>query len=413
MARGTGVPGEGAAAPGTGGVAGTPAPARADWRWPALDGMRAVAVIAVAMYHIGVLPGGYLGVDVFFVLSGFLITSLLLREWDRRGRISFRDFYARRALRLFPALGCVLVVAAGFAWLLYLAGGVGDRQNARATLGAMPWVIGFAANWVRALDPSGPIGSLGALGHTWSLAVEEQFYLAWPALLTVTVRRCLSRKAVAVTLAILAVADMVYRGVLAQAGAGYDRIYYGADTHCDGLLIGCALAFWMASRQHQVASRPARWLLRCAAWAGAAVLGVVFAIGQQADAALAISAAVLATAAIVLAVVRREVPGGIGRLLCSRPAARIGQLSYGLYLWQYVTLAAAEALVVPATGYHPGGGAGRLLLAAALTASLGASYAAAAFSYRYIEAPALALRQRLRTERLRAPADGSVGQPIA
>src|SRR5215472_11851319 len=180
-------------------------------RWPGLDGMRAVAVIIVALYHIGVLPGGYLGVDVFFVLSGFLITSLLIREWDKRGRISFRDFYARRALRLFPALSCLLVAAGVFAGVVYLAGGTGYLPYARATLGAIPWVLGFAGNWVRALDPSGPIGSLGALGHTWSLAVEEQFYLAWPALFGAVMRRRPSCSAMALALALLAVGDMVYR----------------------------------------------------------------------------------------------------------------------------------------------------------------------------------------------------------
>jgi peptidoglycan/LPS O-acetylase OafA/YrhL len=365
-----------------------------DARWPALDGMRAVAILAVLMYHLGLLPGGYLGVDVFFVLSGFLITSLLLREWDGRGRISFRDFYARRVLRLFPALSCLLVASVVFAGLLYLADGTGDRSYARATLGAIPWVVGFAGNWIRALGPSGAASALGALGHTWSLAVEEQFYLVWPALFGALMRRCPRRSAVALSLAILAIADMIYRGELAHLGLGYDRIYYGADTHCDGLMLGCSIAFWLASGRQPVASMAVRRLIKGAAWTGAAVLFVLTAIGQQADAAVDISAAVLATVSIVVAIVVREVPLTLDRLLCSRPAVRIGQRSYGLYLWQYIMFAAAEALVAPSTGFYQGGIAPRLLFATAMTAALGATFVAAALSYRYVERPALAIKKR-------------------
>jgi len=199
---------------------------------------------------------------------------------------------------------------------------------------------------------------------------------------------------------------MAYRAGLAHLGAGYDRVYYGADTHCDGLLLGCSAAFWLASRQGRPVGRTAAALLRAAAAVGAAALGALALAGNQADAAADISIAAVATTMIVAAIAASQLPRAMERLLCSRTAVQLGRRSYGLYLWQYLLLAAAEAVVVPATGYYPGGAAGRFLFALALTTGLAATFAAALLSYRYVEAPALAAQRRFRW-----PASGEPAPP--
>jgi peptidoglycan/LPS O-acetylase OafA/YrhL len=376
-------------APGAGGGL---QPAR---HWPALDGLRAVAVLAVMFVHVGVLPGGYLGVDVFFVLSGFLITSLLIGEWDQRGgRISFRDFYARRVLRLFPALGCVIVASVMLAGLLEAAGGIHDRPHARATLDAIPWVLVFTGNWARALDSSRVTSSLGLLGHTWSLAVEEQFYVLWPMLFVLLVRSRFSRLWLALSLALIAVADMSYRAVAADGWYPYHRIYYGTDTHSDGLLIGCAAAFWLASGQSSRLHRATGPMFTSVAWLGAAVLMILFGLLDQTAMPIEISAAVLATGAVVTGVVTGNTPAVLERILCSGWAVRIGRRSYGLYLWQYVILQAAEALCAHTTGIYPAAGERRLAFAVILAAAIAVSFILTELSYRFVELPALRLKRR-------------------
>lgn len=361
--------------------------------WTALDGLRAVAVLAVIGIHVGVLPGGYLGVDVFFVLSGFLITTLLVREWDAHGgRISFRNFYLRRALRLFPALGCVILAAAALAWALGVAGGPGDRPYADATLAAIPWVIAFAGNLNQVLHP----GLVDALGHTWSLAVEEQFYLLWPAALVLLMRRRVSRNRLALALALLAVAVMAYRGFLSAClGYGHDRIYYATDTHADGLLLGCALGLWLASPQPAWLRVAPAWSLRAAAWLAAVLLAVLFVFAGPASAAFAISGAVLASAVAVTAIVTGQAPMALNRPLASRWAVWLGRRSYGLYLWNPLLLAAAEAICSPYTGIFPAAmGTRRLVFAVALAVAIIGTFLVAGASYRFAELPALRLKRR-------------------
>ena len=367
--------------------------------WRGLDGLRAVAVIAVIADHAYVFSGGYLGVDVFFVLSGFLITTLLIDEWDRRGgRISFSAFYARRVLRLFPALAVLLVVTAAIAGLLLAGNPTYDRPFAAATFDAIPAVALFAGNWVRAVDSSSVTGSLGLLGHTWSLAVEEQFYLIWPAVFAVLARRRIGRGGLAALLGLAAVADMAYRAVAHAHGYGNDRIYFGADTHCDGLLAGCALAFWLASAGPaglgQLGRLP-RLLLRRAAWPAAVVLAALLVFASWPGLALETSGAVLATALLVAAVAAGELPAPIGAMLGSELAVAIGRRSYGIYLWQYVLIALAQLLCAPYTGTFPvPAGPRRLVFSVALAAAAAAAFAAAQLSYRYVELPALRRKRR-------------------
>src|SRR5262245_60440887 len=187
------------------------------------------------LYHSGVsrgaelvLPGGFIGVDVFFVLSGYLITALLVVEWEQDGRISLPHFYARRALRLLPALSLLL--------LAYLAVGWWLTKGWQALLVNAGIVLFYAANWARALGRDLPI-----LGHTWSLSIEEQFYLLWPPIVVVLLRLGLTRRglaAVALGGALLAAAARVALGL---AGASFQRLYNGLDTRADALLVGCFL----------------------------------------------------------------------------------------------------------------------------------------------------------------------------
>ncbi len=369
---------------------------QAGQHWPALDGLRAIAVLGVILFHVGVLPGGFLGVDVFFVLSGFLITSLLISEWDKRGgRISFRNFYTRRVLRLFPALGCVLAASVVLAACLDLAGGPGDRPYALATLDAIPWVMVFAANWAPALGIS-PF--LGLLGPAWSLAVEEQFYLLWPALFVLLMRRGLSRGRLALLLAVIAAAEMTYRVVMAHLSYGPGHIFYGTDTRSDGLIVGCAVAFWLASGQPARLHDRACKRLKGLAWLGAAVLGILFLIAAPVHASVEVGVAVLASGALLLGHLAGQTPAALERLLRSWWAVRIGRRSYGLYLWHLVVIAMARQLFAPYTGIYPMGGERRIIFAVVTGVAVAVSFGTAELSYRFVELPALRLKRRFQSE---------------
>ena len=366
-------------------------------RWPALDGLRAIAVCAVIGCHLEVLPGGYLGVDVFFVLSGFLITSLLIREWDKGGgTVRLRDFYARRVLRLLPALGCVLAAAIGLGLLLDLHGGAIDRLTASATFSAVPWVALFVSNFVFVFHPVLGWSTLGALSHAWSLAVEEQFYLLWPALFILVMRRGLARSRLALMLALLALTEMVYRALLAGAGYGEFRIYYATDTRSDGLLLGCALAFWLASGPPARLRMVTRRIGKPAMWLAAAVLLTLLVLGSLPGEPVQAAAAVLASGVLVAGIVLGETPVGLERLLCSRFALRTGRRSYGLYLWHFVFLVAGEAVAVPWTGLFPASPGKRLIFATALALAMASSFIVADLSYRFVELPALRRKRRFR-----------------
>src|ERR1700712_3611651 len=215
---------------------------------PALDGVRALAVLAVLADHGGVagLPGGFVGVDVFFVLSGFLITSLLLQEHRRTGRIRLGAFWARRARRLLPALVLMVLAVITLRRAFAPDSVSGLRLDALAALG---WV----ANWrfaARHTDYFAQGGMASPLQHTWSLGVEEQYYLLWPLILVTVVllsrhRRYASPAAVRRTVGWLAVV-----GAAASAGAALrlsgsgslGRVYFGSDTRAQALLIGAAAA---------------------------------------------------------------------------------------------------------------------------------------------------------------------------
>jgi peptidoglycan/LPS O-acetylase OafA/YrhL len=228
---------------------------------PGLDGLRALAVIAVLLYHADLSAyGGYLGVESCFVLSGFLITALLLIDWSTDGRIDLKTFWLRRARRLLPAL---LVMLAG---TLALAALLLPEEFTHLTHDTVA-ALGYATNWYliaggQSYFDAGERPSL--LRHLWSLAIEEQFYLVWPLLCAVGLR-FLRPGGMLIATAVGALASFALMGVLYDPGADPSRIYYGTDTRAAAILLGAAA--WLARRPGAAsASRwtwPAAWRLRC------------------------------------------------------------------------------------------------------------------------------------------------------
>jgi peptidoglycan/LPS O-acetylase OafA/YrhL len=277
---------------------------------PALDGLRGIAIAVVVAYHAFGYPfGGWLGVDLFFVLSGFLITTLLLEERAETGAIRWRAFYARRARRLLPALAALLL---GYLALSALRGVNGLPIVAR-------WGF-YTANGYEAFWPGAATHVVG-LNHLWSLAQEEQFYLVWPAALVVVMR---ARNPVRL-LMLLACALIAYRGVLVAAGASNDRVYFAPDTNLDGLVLGAALAFQRRVGPLQASRGP----LAVAAAIAVLIVGLIpsLAITESAMLPFFELSVVLVVAAAVS-----------GTLQLPRPLVWLGGISYSLYLWHFVVL---------------------------------------------------------------------------
>ena len=306
----------------------------------ALDGLRGVAILAVVAFH-GEVPlarGGFLGVDAFFVLSGFLITSLLYEEWRRTGTIRLRAFYARRAFRLLPALFVLLVALFAYAmnipWL--------DQR--RRLLAEIVFTLLYVANWAQALEL---VPSLDFLSHAWSLAIEEQFYLVWPlGLLLVLRARLRPRHAIALlTLAILASA--LLRARLWHGVGSFPRVFFGSDTRADAPLIGCLLALALAWWGLPV-SRVGRLLARAtAAVASVGLLALAMRASWLAsymyDGGFTLVA--VAVAAVILGAL--SAPHGIvGRVLATSVLVGLGRISYGVYLWHWPVFLALRPEVV-------------------------------------------------------------------
>lgn len=342
----------------------------------ALDGLRTIAVIGVFLFHTltEVVPGGSIGVDVFFTLSGFVITLLIMKEYQATGRLKLGVFYAKRLARLWPALlaVCAVVVAGG---LLFPQSAWGGQAA-----NSIP-----AASYVMNLSNFGMFGdSTGgnALSPTWTLAVEEQFYLVWPVLLLVMLRFWKLRTVAWLT-AVLAAGFLVWRFTLVAADAPLARLYNGPDTRADQLLLGCVMALLFASIRH--GSRVHNSLQSGARWAGPvaglALVAALFALeepnkpGRWFDVFWTFGPAVLALLAAVVigSLVLR--PAGLGTRILSHPwLANPGRdLSYAAYLW-HMPIYLLLIPLVPSLWL-------RVPLAAALTALM------AYLSFRFVERP--------------------------
>ena len=284
-------------------------------RRPALDGLRGIAILLVMLEHTGILQNGYVGVDVFFGLSGFLITTLLYEEWERTGGISFRGFYERRARRLLPAL---LLLLAAFV----LLAAVFDPFTGWSTGHRVVTTLLFANNWVNAL---GHQHQLGALSPTWSLAQEEQFYIFWPALLWVMLRAGLRPVVVIGVLALAIVALLEAVPHVEHVLPAYDAYFSPLDRSAE-LLFGCVGAVLWRNRY---VPWPLRW--RVTEWVLVAAIGILLFNHSLPLRWIYLGCAALAVPLIVALLSATD--GLIARALRFRPLAYLGRISYSLYLF--------------------------------------------------------------------------------
>jgi peptidoglycan/LPS O-acetylase OafA/YrhL len=342
---------------------------------PALDGLRGIAILLVMVWHTGVpfLKGGYIGVDIFFVLSGFLITALLLQEYDHSGRISIRRFYLRRALRLLPAYLVMLAVfcAVSFAVL--------NANEAKSNMFDALIALGYLSNWVMAFS----IRSMDFLGHTWSLAIEEQFYLMWPLLLIALLRLSTKRYQIVVAVILLAMLALGLRVSFYLDGAAFGRINNGLDTRSDGLMIGCSGGIiWASGFLHAASGAMVRKFLLFISPLAMAALAVCAMRVRLGDPRMILWGVILVELLVLVIIldVLMNPRSIVGKVLAMKWLVWIGMISYGLYLWHYPIYRTLANIGFPG-------------LAGYVFCFL-VPFAFAALSYYVIEKPVLRTKQR-------------------
>jgi peptidoglycan/LPS O-acetylase OafA/YrhL len=321
---------------------------------PELDGLRAVSILIVMLGHANYLYAGFVGVDVFFTLSGFLITALLMQEFNKTGRISIKSFYIRRALRLLPALFAVLLCV-GVCALIF---------NRAIYFKYILACLFYVANWFAMGSPD----ELGPLSHVWSLSVEEQFYLIFPPLFYFALRRKV--RGLPTILFALIFISAALKPMLFHYGAERPRLYFGLDTRADAILIGCLIAVLAVKRKiPQLLIRACR-LFIVPSIVLIVAISVIFTL-QARFLARDITTIVGALAGVII----------IGTLDNPFPPLRwlapIGRISYGLYLWHYLVF-----WIIPAHWSQP---------VIAIT-GIALSFTVAIASYFLIERPFLKMK---------------------
>lgn len=340
---------------------------------PGLDGIRAVAVTLVLLYHLQVpgFGGGLLGVGVFFTLSGFLITSLLLSTRERTGGLGLRTFWIRRARRLLPAV--VLVLVATLATTAVVSADKLGTYSGQA-LSALFYVN----NWHTILSDTSYFERFGGpspLSHMWSLSIEEQFYIAWPLLLAVFYIVLRRRWLMSLVTLLLALGSFYLLATLAEAGFDNTRAYEGTDTRAGALLLGAALAFWWPARAHRVTQNQ-RAVIDVLGIAGLAAIGYLSTATDDRSLGLydwGIAALTVGTMGVLIAAVTPS--SVVATVLSMQPFRWIGERSYGIYLWH-----------MPLVAFLPGVIRGGSPLVSSIAVVAG-TLVLASLSWRYVEDP--------------------------
>jgi peptidoglycan/LPS O-acetylase OafA/YrhL len=369
---------------------------------PGLDGLRGISVLAVVVFHhylvggheAGWAPGGFLGVEVFFVVSGYLITSLLLTERRETGRVSLRLFYLRRARRLLPALFTLLAVVVAYS-LLFLPDAIGTLKSDVVA------ALTYTSNWWQMFAHRSYIAQAGRpelLKHLWSLAIEEQYYLAWPFLLMFGLRK-LGRQRMLATILGTAIASTLLLALLAHGSV--DDAYYATYARLSGLLLGSAFAFSFAPyRIRGLPGRGARLALDAAGALGLVVLlasfgvlrpfginGYSFPTSHTDNLAVFHGGFLLVDLATLLVIAAAVHPASdVGRALGCKPLRWIGLRSYSLYLWHYPIFCVTR----PGLDIHRLGIwflSVRFAGWPVFVIRLALSFGAAELSFRYVETP--------------------------
>ncbi|PGH89567.1 acetyltransferase [Bacillus anthracis] len=303
-----------------------------------LDSLRGLAILGVILYHINFnwMPGGFLGVTVFFVLSGYLITDILAMEWKRNKRIDLKKFWLSRARRLLPGMLVMLVIT--LAWITIFHSSLLGKMRGDSIA-----ALFYVSNWwyiYHKLSYFDNFNQISPLNHFWSLAVEEQFYVVWPFIISLGFYYIKKQSRMILLICLGAFASALAMAILYEPGVDPSRIYYGTDTRAFSLLIGAVLALvWPSNRLANKIIPKARFILDVVGGIALIIILVMFWKTNQYDPFLYKGGMVLLSIATALLVANLAHPASrIAQFLRFRPLRWVGVRSYGIYLWHYPIL---------------------------------------------------------------------------